>query len=108
MQSSVAYDPLGPKKPSACGYGMRYFKLLATLDQIEFRQVNKNFIGKFTPITSSESTLNVDTFVKVVIPSVTNDIVKTQRQQLKNEMYSAKGSAPSKSQSKGSLKLGKD
>lgn len=73
------FDPLDSKKasPEACGYGVRVFKLSKCLSRIDVRhQLRQGF----------DSSLPVESILKIIIPQTTSAILKVQKKIGKGEI----------------------
>lgn len=73
------FDPLDYKKlsPEACGYGLRIFKLSKCFTRIDVKhQLRQGF----------DSSLPVDSILKIIIPQSTSSILKVQKKLGKGEI----------------------
>ena len=73
------FDPLDSKKasPEACGYGVRVFKLSKCLSRIDVRhQLRQGF----------DSSLPIESILKIIIPQTTSAILKVQKKIGKGEI----------------------
>jgi hypothetical protein len=73
------FDPLDSKKlsPEACGYGLRVFKLSKCLSRVDVKhQLRQGF----------DSSLPVESILKIIIPQTTSAILKVQKKIGKGEI----------------------
>lgn len=68
----AAFDPLNPEEnpPESCGYGMRHIRLNKDFDKFEIRHAFKPGV---------EALLQLENFVRPVVPQITTDILKIQK-----------------------------
>ena len=73
------FDPLDYKKnpPEACGYGIRIFKLSKCCTRIDVKHQLR---------TGYDSSIPVDSILKIIIPQLTNTVLKVQKKLGKGEI----------------------
>ena len=76
-RNAQSFDPLEASiySPDACGYGIRKMKITKQLSKIEIRNVGKAGV---------ESSIMIDKIISVVIPAITNEIIKAKN---KNTLF---------------------
>ena len=77
-KKNIPFDPLESKvySPEQCGYSIRKVKLNKQLSKIEIRQVGKNGV---------ESSIMIDSILSIVVPGMTNDLIRARSKNLNDE-----------------------
>ena len=75
----VEFDPLDCKSnpPEGCGYGLRIFKLSKCCTRIDVKHQLR---------TGLDSAIPIDSILKIIIPQITNTILKVQKRTGKDEI----------------------